>query len=115
MCKIDFSISHGGRDDCKRHVETKKHKYNGIANANQSSLSKFVQSKIDHSELDIIRSESLFTGFLLEHNLPIATADHAGPLLNFFFPDSQIAKKYGSGRTKSTAILNEMSCQGRYC
>ena len=24
VCKTDFSISHGGRDDCRRHVWTKK-------------------------------------------------------------------------------------------
>ena len=24
-CKQDFSIQHGGRDDCRRHIKSKKH------------------------------------------------------------------------------------------
>lgn len=24
-CRCDFAISHGGRDDCRKHVGTKKH------------------------------------------------------------------------------------------
>ena len=47
-----------------------------------------------------------FAGFLLEHNLPIATADHAGPLFRSMFPDSKIASYYGSARTKTTSIIN---------
>ena len=25
VCDVDFSIAHGGRDDCRRHVASKKH------------------------------------------------------------------------------------------
>ena len=46
------------------------------------------------------------TGFLGEHNLPIAEADHIGPLLKDIFPDSKITSAYACGRTKSTCILN---------
>ena len=48
----------------------------------------------------------LFTGFLLEHNLPFESAAHAGPLFHKMFPDSAIAKRYGCGATKTAAIVN---------
>ena len=46
------------------------------------------------------------TNFMVEHNIPFATADHLSPLLGNIFPDSQIAKGYSSARTKTTCILN---------
>ena len=47
------------------------------------------------------------TNFLIQHNLPISTSDHMGPLLRAMFPDSEIAKNYGCGRTKISAIMNK--------
>ena len=58
--------------------------------------------------LQVSRAELLFTAFIVEHNLPIACADHIGPLVKKCFPDSEIAKHYGCGRTKTTAILNNI-------
>ena len=58
-----------------------------------------------------IKAEVLFTQFLFEHNIPIAAADHAAPLFRQMFHDSDVAKKYGSARAKSTAIITDMSRQ----
>jgi hypothetical protein len=56
-----------------------------------------------------IHAEILFTNFLIEHNVPIAVSDHAGPLFRKMFPDSEIAKKYGCARTKTTAIIGNLA------
>lgn len=56
-------------------------------------------------DLKTIRAETLYAAHLAEHNIPITAADHAGPLFRKMFPDSEIAKQYGSGRTKTTSIL----------
>ena len=45
-------------------------------------------------------------GFLVEHNLPIAVADHIAPLVKDIFPDSKIALGYSCGKTKASCILN---------
>ena len=42
---------------------------------------------------DVIRSETLFTNFVAEHNLPFAVADHFTRLYKQMFPDSKIALK----------------------
>ncbi len=47
------------------------------------------------------------TNFLIQHNLPLATSNHLGPLFRSAFPDSDIAKEYSSGRTKTCAIINK--------
>ena len=54
----------------------------------------------------MIRAEVKVANFLVEHNVPIAVSDHLSPLFRDLFPDSKIAKEYGSCRTKSTAMIN---------
>ena len=53
-----------------------------------------------------MKAELLFFGFICEHNLPIATADHVEKLFKAMFPDSKIAKKYSCSQTKTTHILS---------
>ena len=43
---------------------------------------------------------------MVEHNIPFAVADHLSPLLRDIFSDSDIAKGYGSCRTKTTSVVN---------
>ena len=52
------------------------------------------------------KAEVKITGFLAEHNLPIAAADHIGPRLKDISPDSKIASAYACGHTRRTCILN---------
>ena len=44
---------------------------------------------------------------LVQHNLPLATADHLGPLFKSIFPNSKIAQSYGCARQKVSAIITE--------
>ena len=55
----------------------------------------------------------MVTNFLVQHNLPLATTDHLGPLFKTIFPDSKIAKSYACGRTKTGAIINK--AMGPHC
>ena len=49
----------------------------------------------------------MVSNFIVQHKLPLATADHLGLLFKIIFPDSKIASSYSSARTKTTAIINE--------
>ena len=53
------------------------------------------------------RAEIKVAVTLVSHNIPIAFADHLSPLFKECFPDSKIAKKYCSARTKTSAIINK--------
>uniref|UniRef100_A0A1X7UVC4 DUF4371 domain-containing protein n=1 Tax=Amphimedon queenslandica TaxID=400682 RepID=A0A1X7UVC4_AMPQE len=46
------------------------------------------------------------TNLLVQHNVPLAVADHLSPLFSDIFPDSKIAKGYAAARMKTTCILN---------
>ena len=61
----------------------------------------------------MIRAETLFAHFSVEHSKPISAADHAGELVRKMSPGNpefSIAKQYACGRTKVTAIVKK--CAG---
>ena len=60
----------------------------------------------DHDQDKVTNAEVLFTGYIVEHNLPFEASNHAGPLFRKMFPDSEIAQKYGCAATKTAAIVN---------
>jgi len=106
-CRSDFSIGHGGQHDITKHLKSEKHRSNYRAANSSRSLTSFF-SNVGDMDLDakVIEAETLFTGFLVEHNLPLSVASHATQLFKRMFPDSKIAAKYQCGRTKATHILN---------
>ena len=54
----------------------------------------------------VLNAEVAVKKFLVQHNLPLATADYLGPLFKSIFPDSQIAQSYGCARQKTSDIIN---------
>ena len=46
-----------------------------------------------------------------EHNLSVATADHAGSLFGVMFPNLKIASKYKCKRTKTTHVLTDVAAK----
>lgn len=107
VCACDFMIQHGGRDDCRRHIESKKHVDNGRLRHENKPISDFFPQNNDENA--VMKAEMLFTSFVIEHNVAIASTDHAGALFRAMFPDSKIAKKYGSARTKTSAIIQDLA------
>lgn len=56
--------------------------------------------------MQVTRAEVKISNFIVEHNVPLAVSGHLSPLLRDIFPDSNIAKKYASGSTKTTCMIN---------
>ncbi|KAL8598431.1 hypothetical protein ACOMHN_032708 [Nucella lapillus] len=116
-CKVDFTISHGGWNDVQNHLETVGHERKSAAKNNTSALSAFgftQEKEMTDKELQVIKAETLFSHFLVEHNLPISASDHAGPLFRAMFPNSEIAQRYGCARTKTTSLLQTCSSTHQY-
>ena len=51
-----------------------------------------------------MKSETLFSNFVAEHNLPFAISEHFTKLCKKMFTNSEIAKGFACGRTKTTQI-----------
>lgn len=106
LCKCDFSVQHGGKDDCRRHVNSKKHQeFSKLKVSSKPVTSFFKSDAVDPTT----NAEVLFTSFLVEHNIPLAVADHVGPLLKAMCPDSKIIANYACKRTKTTAIVQTLA------
>ncbi|GFN86361.1 immunoglobulin-binding protein 1-like [Plakobranchus ocellatus] len=115
VCNADFSNSHGGKDDCRRHIESQKHVKIAKESTSCKPISHFLAGS-QHSSLDeaVTRAEVIFSGFLVEHNIALAAADHAGKLFQSMFLNSEhsaadIIRKYSSARTKTTHLVREMA------
>ena len=52
-----------------------------------------------------MKVELLFSGFLVEHNLPLSTADHTAKLFRNIIPDSKIVNRYRYGCMKTRHML----------
>ena len=99
-------MKHGGFDDVRKHVSSAGHIQKGKALASTSKILNFIGRSAGQTEdLTVIRAETHFTAFLVEHNIALAASDHASDLFRRMFPDSNIAKKYSCGRTKATAVV----------
>uniref|UniRef100_H3BDR6 HAT C-terminal dimerisation domain-containing protein n=1 Tax=Latimeria chalumnae TaxID=7897 RepID=H3BDR6_LATCH len=85
ICRVDFSVAHGGLNDCLKHTKTARHL--GFAKS----------TNCEHYDLSekVTNAECLFTAFLVEHNVPLAVADHLSKLFKCTFPDLKVAQKYG--------------------
>lgn len=107
-CKKVLSCSHQGVTDVKVHCGSELHKVSLKSLKNIRTLQNYFDNVTETShEKKVRKAEVMITNFLIQHNLPLATADHLGPLFREVFPDSKIANSYRSARTKTRAILNE--------
>lgn len=87
------------------HMDTAKHKKAANGLAGNSSLSKFGFKPTGGVQCNVIRAETLYSVFVAEHNIPFAVADHFTKICKQMFPDSDIAKKFACGKTKTTQII----------
>ena len=109
-CRADISISHGAMNDLVKHVNSNKHiRYAKAVTMCPSISNKFREST--SMKNSTIKAEALMVGFLVEHNLPIASSDHLSKLAHRMFPDSKIAGSLACGRTKSTHILQTIATE----
>ena len=91
-CNKQISCNHQGLKDIKDHCLRETHKRRVHETNKSRPISQFFLSSNSSTNRDSIKAEVMVTNFLIQHNLPIATSAHLGPLFKTIFPDSQIAK-----------------------
>uniref|UniRef100_H3B5F2 Uncharacterized protein n=1 Tax=Latimeria chalumnae TaxID=7897 RepID=H3B5F2_LATCH len=104
VCNSTFGATHQGKRNVERHLSGSEHKrLTQMFKERKPLTSVFAADTLQNK---VMNAEVLFTGFILEHNLPFEAAAHAAPLFREMFPDSAIAKKHGCAATKTVAIIN---------
>ena len=86
------------------HVRGKHHKEMADASSSSRSVASFFRPQTSQS---VIEAEALWSKFVVKHNFSFQTSDHATKLLHRMFPDSEIAKRFSCGHTKTAAIIKE--------
>ena len=90
--------------DVKDHCGKGTHKMNLRGWKSQLKISSVYSTTDTPLKSKVLNAEVVVTNLLVQHNLPLATADHLGPLFKSIFPDSKIAQSYSCARQKATAI-----------
>ena len=108
LCSSPFSVSHGGINDIKRHVDGLKHQQKlkesqasaGIANY----FGEFREPSLAQAQ-KVLSAELMMSQSIAMHNLPFQAADHLTDIIPVMFPDSKIASAYACKHTKTKAII----------
>ncbi|KAJ8004299.1 hypothetical protein DPEC_G00157690, partial [Dallia pectoralis] len=112
VCRIENSCCHQGVADVVRHIKSKGHQEKQRALQSTATISQYAMpfpsvGGMSPQEVKTRRAEVKMTAGLVVHNIPLAFADHLGPLLKECFGDSKTAQEYRCARTKSSCIINE--------
>ena len=105
LCNSDFSVSHAGKHDVSVHVNGKRHKEAASSASSSRSVSSLFRPQLQQG---VIEAEARWALFTAKHNLSFLTSDHASKLFKIMFPDSEIAKAFGCGHTKTAAIIKDL-------
>lgn len=90
VCVSDFSCMHAGKNDCKRHVNSKQHKDYVHLKSNQTTIKSFIP-QVTTQQQQVTKAEVLMSQFICQWNLPLSTADTMTKLIKKMCPDSKIA------------------------
>ena len=108
LCHCNFTIEHGGKNDIKRHIETTKHKQNVSSTSKDAKITNFLIKKNTDEETKIIAAEVAMAFHTVCHHQSFSSNDCTNVLLPTVFPDSKIASKFSSARTKCSAIIKNV-------
>jgi len=102
-----------GKNALKQHADKDIHRYNrsrvqpGLTTKlKQQTLSGFSAPVFDLEKQSRI-AEAYWGLFTAEHSLPFLLSDHASEIFGKMFPDSKIAAKFSSQRTKTNYIVSD--------
>ncbi|KAL0978021.1 hypothetical protein UPYG_G00164880 [Umbra pygmaea] len=104
FCICDFSISHGGRNDVCQHEKSAKHKRGLEAQKHAQAMSVFVTRNATEAD-QVTHAEVKMAMLCAKNNIPFSFHDDFNKCVADMFPDSAIARKYSTGKTKATQII----------
>ena len=97
VCDDSFSIAHGSGSDICRHVQSAKHRGHEKRVQSNKSITNFFSTtstkrfKSDGRTVAVTSAEVMLCEIIVEHNLPLATADVLTKAVKLMCPDSHIA------------------------
>lgn len=69
VCNTDFSVAHGGANDCAKHVRGLRHKKHTDSSAQHMKIRKLFHPKEQEDVQQVINGDLFMTAFFVEHNI----------------------------------------------
>lgn len=105
FCKSYFQVDHGGKSDIFDHIKCNKHKKNSQSVNISEKVTKFFVTPDTKEEKLVAAAELVNVYKVIFHHNSFNSLDCTTPLYSKLFPDSKIACKMSTARTKGTAIV----------
>ena len=100
QCMAVFSISHDGRSDINKHLQTQKHKSSIEAAASSSRVTNFFKLANSDQSLKLAAKEATLAYHTTIHGQTLKSSDCASKLISKFFES-----KLALSRTKREAVI----------
>lgn len=107
LCNLDLSLANSGKTDVDDHVRSVKHQRNLEATVSSTMITAYMPSLNTPTTIDdkAAAAEGTWAYHSAIHARSFLSNDCDSGLFKTLFPDSKIAQKYGSARTKTAAII----------
>lgn len=106
MCKAGtfVSLAHKGINDLQSHVNSEKHKRAVQEEGSSMKMTHYFVKPGSEAE-DVSAAEGAYAFHTVKHHGSFLSMDCSSVLLKKTFPDSEVARKFSSARTKTAAII----------
>jgi hypothetical protein len=108
LCKITFTVAYDGLKSLTHHAASKKHKYSESATDMSQRISSFFTSKGSTQSEKVSIAELTEVYHNIKHHISYVAQDCSIKVLKQIITDSDIIKQMTGGRTKCTAITNQV-------
>ncbi|CAG5005597.1 unnamed protein product [Parnassius apollo] len=108
ICGFHISVSHGGKSSVKDHIQSKNHKTKLSVASTSRDISTFMITQCTAEDMLICAAELTTAYKVVKHHQSFSSLDCTTKLNAVMYPDSSIAAKQSTARTKATAIIKHI-------
>lgn len=109
LCQADLSVEHGGKNDVSKHANCSKHTQTVEAQRGTANIGSFLLRGVSEAD-KVMKAEVQMAMLVAKSNISFSLCDDFSKSVADMFPDSAIAWKYASGRTKTTELVKGKIC-----
>ena len=108
ICSCFISVTHGGKADVRHHISTKNHTNRFAVASTSKPISTFMIKEDTQEELLVAAAELTTAYKVVKHHQSFSSLDCTVKLNATMYPDSKVAAKQSTARTKATAIVKNI-------
>jgi len=108
MCNMYISVSHSGKAAITDHIKSKNHQAKKSIASTSQDISSFMVKQNTPEDVLVCAAELTTVYKIINHHQSFNSLDCGTKLNGILYPDSKIALKQSTARTKATSILKNI-------